>query len=118
MLDIFKNIKEYDTIFFIPNPDGEDNEVKVDIANYKEAGEKLDGSSMGDMFDIIIFRMNEEYEMTDLERFEGILVDPRVYVSRMIKEDWYGMVCRKTTTSKKLADDVFAKWQEASYNPN
>lgn len=115
MLDFFKQVKEYDSIFFVPHPDDED-QVKIDIALYKEPGEKLDGTSLGDMYDIIIFRLNEEYDVTDLDRFEGILVDPRVYVSRMIKEDWYGGIFKKTTTSKKMSDEVFANWQNMSYN--
>lgn len=111
MLEVFRKITDYDTIFFVPNPDSEDdNEVKVEIANYKEHGEKIGGSSMGDLYEIILFRMDEEYNMTDLDKFEGILIEPREYVSRMIKEDWYGMVTKKTTTSHRLTSDVFAKW--------
>lgn len=115
MLQVFRDIKDYDTIFFMPHPEDE-NQVKVDVAQYKTVGEKLDGSEMGDMFDIIIFRLNEEEDITDLDRFEGILIEPRAYVSRMIKSDWYGMVTRKTTTSKQMADEVFANWSEMSYN--
>jgi len=115
MLEAFRDIKDYDTIFFVPHPDDE-NQVKIDIATYKDRGEKLDGSEMGDMFDIILFRMDEE-DVTDLDRFEGILVEPRTYISRMIKDDWYGMVTRKTTTSKSMADDVFANWSDMMYNP-
>ena len=94
----------------------DENQVKIDIATYKDRGEKLDGSEMGDMFDIILFRMDDE-DVTDLDRFEGILVEPRTYISRMIKDDWYGMVTRKTTTSKSMADDVFANWSDMMYNP-
>lgn len=115
MLDVLKDVKEYDTIFFVPHPEN-DNQVKLEVAKYKDGGEKLDGSSMGDMFDIILFRLDDGETVTDLDRFEGILVEPRTYVSRMIKDDWYGMVARKTTTSKKMADDVFANWTEMSYN--
>ena len=115
MLDVLREIKEYDTIFFVPHPE-DDNQVKLEVAQYKKAGEKLDGSEMGDMFDIILFRLNGECDITDLDRFEGILVEPKTYVSRMVKDDWYGMVARKTTTSKTMADDVFAKWSEMCDN--
>ena len=111
MLEVFRKINNYDTIFFVPNEESDDeNEVKVEIAQYKEHGEKIGGNDLGDMYDIILFRMDEEYNVTDLDKFEGILLDPREYVSRMIKQDWYGMVSKKTTTSYKLVDDVFAKW--------
>jgi len=116
MLEVFRHINDYDAITFVPNLDGEEGTVKVDVSQYRDKGESLDSSSMGDMFDIIIFRMTDEYDMTDLERFQGILVDARVYVSRMIKENWFGMVSRKTTTSGKMADEVFASWKEMDYN--
>ena len=115
MFNVLRDIKEYDTIFFVPHPE-DDDQVKLEVAQYKKLGEKLDGSSMCDMFDIILFRMNNDYDVVDLERFEAILIDPRVYVSRMVKEDWFGMVARKTTTSKIMADGVFAKWLDMSYN--
>jgi hypothetical protein len=115
MLEALREVKDYDTIFFVPHED-ENNLVKIQVAHYKDGGEKIDGSVMGDSFDIIIFRMNEEDEITDLDRFDGILIEPREYISRMIKSDWYGMVTRKTTTSHKVADDVFANWTELSYN--
>ena len=85
MLEVFRKITDYDTIFFVPNPDSEnDGEVKVEIANYKDGGEKIGGSTMGDLYEIIIFRMDEEYNVIDLDKFEGILIEPREYVSRMI----------------------------------
>ena len=116
MLDVLKPIEEFDTIFFVPHPDGDDDQVKIDIAQYKNKGEKIGGSEMGDLFEIIVFRLNEEYDITDLDRFDAILVEPKTYISRMIKEDWYGMVARKTTTSGTLANDVFANWEKMSYN--
>jgi hypothetical protein len=116
MLDVFRAIKDYDTIFFTPNLDSDEGDVKIEVAHLKERGEKIGGSEMGDMFDIVLFRLNEEDDITDLERFEGILIDARVYVSRMVKESWYGMVSRKTTTSNKLTDSVFANWLELCNN--
>ena len=117
MLDLFREIKEYDAVLFVPDPEGTENQLKVQVTRYKNPGEKIGGSSMGDLFDIIIFRINEDYDLVDLERFEGILVDAREYVSRMIKEDWYGYICRKTTTSEKGADEIFDNWKNLMYNP-
>ena len=111
MLNVFQQIKNYDTIFFVPNPDSkDDSEVQIEVAQYKDPGEKVGGSEMGDLFEIIVFRLDDDYKVTDLDKFEGILVEPREYVSRMIKEDWYGLVSRKTTNSHKLTSDIFAKW--------
>ena len=117
MLSVFQKIKDFDTIFFVPNPESDnDNEVQIEVANYKEVGEKIGGSELGDLYDIIVFRLDEECNVTDLDKFEGILIEPREYVSRMIKEDWYGMVTRKTTTSNVMSDRVFDNWKEMIYN--
>lgn len=115
MLESLREVVDYDTIFFVPH-DEDENLVKIEVAKYKDGGEKINGSEMGDSFDIIIFRMDEEDEIKDLDRFDGILIEPREYISRMIKSDWYGMVTRKTTTSNKMADEVFANWSDMSYN--
>jgi hypothetical protein len=115
MLDVLREIKEYDTIFFVPHPE-DDNQTKLEIAEFKNKGEKIGGSEMGDNYDIILFRLNEDCDIKDLERFEAILIDPREYVSRLVKQDWYGMVSRKTTTSDEMANGVFAKWSSMCYN--
>ena len=104
-------IKSYDMIFFTPNDENEGLTV-VTAAHYKESGEKLKPGVAGDTFDIILFRLDEEYDITDLDKFDGVLIDAKIYVNRMIKENWYGMVARKTTTSQHIVDDVFANWSE------
>jgi len=117
MLDVLREIEEYDTIFFVPHPE-DDEQVRVEVGQYKDRGDKVGGSEVGDNFDIILFRLDEDEYVTDLDRFDAILVEPREYISRMIKNDWYGMVSRKTTTSKELADGIFAKWTNLCYNPS
>ena len=109
MIPSLKVIEDYDMIFFTPGED-EENSHEVRSALYKNPGEKLDIGQMGDTYDIILFRMDQEENVKDLERFSGVLIDPREYVSRLIKEDWFGMVAKKTTTSEKVVGDVFASW--------
>lgn len=116
MLKQLQDIKEYDTIMFIPHPEDE-TLTNVNVATYKKQGEKVGGTDLGDFYDIILFRMNEEDDIIELEKFEAILVDPKVYVSRMVKCDYYGMVAKKTTTSEDFVNNTFAKWTELSYNP-
>lgn len=110
MLSVLREIKDYDTIFFTPHEE-EDNQVKVEVASYKERGTPIDASFMGDMFDIILFRLDEEDNVQDFDHFQGILVDPRVYVTRMIGEDWYGVVSRKTTTSGNFIQKIVDEWK-------
>jgi hypothetical protein len=112
VLDIFEKITDYDILFFLPHEES-DSKVKVESALYKIRGEPLDIHCEGihHSFDIVLFRMDEE-EMVDLERFQGVLTEPREYVSRMIKSDFYGMVARKTTTSAQVVQDAFDSWSK------
>jgi hypothetical protein len=59
-----------------------------------------------------LFRFDDENGLTDLDKFQAVLLEPREYVTRMIKEDWYGFVARKTTTSKEVVQELFDRWAE------
>jgi hypothetical protein len=111
MIAALKEIDSFDALFFTPHPE-EDDWVHIHAANYKKVGEKIGGTALGDFYDIILFRLDDKDEIVDLDKFEAILVDPKVYVSRMVKEDWYGMVAKKTTTSNTFVEDIFAKWND------
>lgn len=99
-----------DTYVFLPTEDG--NNIHIQASEYKDKGTKLDGSTMGDCYHIIIFREDDEGAMIDLDKFEGILSAPVEYISRMIQENWFGIVCRKTTTSEEFVNRTFANFQE------
>jgi hypothetical protein len=109
MLDSIRKFTDFDMIFFTPHEEDEES-TEVRAATYKESGEKVGGSQMGDNYHILLFRMDEEDVIVDLERFEGILIDPREYVSRMVDNNFYGLVARKTTTSEDFVADVFDSW--------
>ena len=109
MLDSIRNFTDFDMIFFTPHEEDEDS-TEVRSATYKEVIEKVGGTEMGDNYHIILFRMDEEDAIVDLERFEGILIDPRVYVSRMVDSKFYGLVAKKTTTSERFVADIFDSW--------
>lgn len=115
MLKQLQDIKEYDTIMFVPHPE-DDTLTNINVATYKKQGDKVGATEVGDFYDIILFRMNEDDGIVDLEKFEAILIDPKVYVTRMVKCDYYGLVAKKTTTSEDFVANTFAKWTELSYN--
>jgi len=99
-----------DSYFFLPME--ESDNIHVQSSNYKDRGTKLNGSELGDCYHIILFREDDDGGMIDLDRFEGILTAPVEYITRMIKENWFGIVCRKTTTSEEFVNNTFAKMQE------
>lgn len=100
-----------DSYSFLPGED--DDKIHIQSSEYRNKGTKLGGSSVGDCYHIILFRENEDDGgIKDLDKFEGILGAPVEYMASMIKDDWYGIICRKTTTSQEYVEDIFAKLQE------
>jgi hypothetical protein len=109
MIEPLRSITSYDMLFFTPNVNVE-GAVDVTSAHYKDAGTDVEPGIMGNVYDIVLFRLDEEGEVQDLDRFDGVLIDPKVYVSRLVKEQWFGVVARKTDTSIKVIDDVYQSW--------
>jgi hypothetical protein len=109
MLSFFEDIeKTFDVMFFIPHDEKEDT-VRILTKNYKDPGEPIGGNQMGSEYHIMLFREGEE---DNIDLFDGILCDPREYVSQLIPQDWYGIIARKTTTSKIFVEDTIAKFKE------
>jgi hypothetical protein len=108
VLAAFESIKneDPDAIFFVPT-DTADGSLHVETKNLNDQGEKLDGSPMGDCYHVILFKVDEEGDPKFLDRFEAILVKPLEYISMLIPDDWYGIVCRKTTTSGEFVQKMF-----------
>lgn len=94
----------------ISDPDGinfyldKNGDVEIDSFKYVDFGEKITGSPMGDMYDIIILNSSAT-EMP--ERFFAILSEPVVYIERMIRDGFLGVVAKATTTSNHIMDIVF-----------
>jgi len=107
MLDYLKPLKNenYDCLIFIPGekPDS----LHIEGSKYKEIGEKLDGSKLGDCYHILLYKDNETEGLHSLDLFEGILMDPLEYASMLIPQDWYGMFAKKTTTSDEFINKAF-----------
>lgn len=92
--------KDFHGLNFYKNEKGE---LAVDGFEFKNFGEKLPGSSLGDLYDIIIFQ-EEPPKMP--ERFKAILISPLDYISRMLDDGFLGVVAKATTTSDNFMDEV------------
>lgn len=112
MLDFLRDVKskDFDGFFFIPGE--EEDTIRVEGCNYKQKGEELEKSEMGNMYHIILFKQDEEGNPIKQDMFEAILSDPLEYMSNLIPQDWYGLICKKTTTSTKFAKETFDKLSE------
>lgn len=107
MLQCFEPMRgaEYDCLTFMPT---EDDSVKIEAGRLTEPGEKLGGSSMGDSWEIILFKENEE-GVTNIDHFKAILGCPMEYASFLIPGGWYGMITKWTTTSGDITSDLLEK---------
>ena len=100
----------FDAFFFLPGED--ENTVYLEGAVYKNRGEKIGGSAIGDSYHVILFKESDNGEFTDIDRFNAIFVDPVAYMSGLIESGWFGILTKMTTTSENFINSTFAKMTE------
>ena len=109
MLKVFEDsgIKgsDFDCLTFMPS---EDDNVRIEAGKFEKQGEKLGGSSMGDSYEIVLFKDGEEGP-THIDHFRAILGCPLEYASFLIPAGWYGTIMKYTTTSTEIAEDMVEK---------
>lgn len=104
-----ENIEDFDGInFYRKDP------MNVNITGFKleNSGIKKEGSSMGDLYDIILFSDVINGPSILPERFQAILISPMHYVESMIENGFLGIVLKATSTSDEFMDDLFKKTLE------
>lgn len=115
MLEALKVLKEednFDAFFFLPGE--EEDTVHIEGALYKNPGEKVGGSEMGDEYHVILFKENATDDVLyDIDRFDAIFSDPLEYISQLIPAKWFGVIAKKTTTSDSFMQKTFDKLQES-----
>lgn len=109
MIEIPKALRDepFDAFFFLPGE--KEDTIHLEGATYRDPGEKLGGSNMGDSYHVILFREADDGELVDIEQFEAVFVDPLTYVSRMLGINWFGVMAKKTTTSNTFIQNTFDK---------
>lgn len=114
MREFFQNLESkdhdgfrvFDGFNFFKNEDGD---TEITGFAYNVPGDKINGTNLGEMYDIIILQDNPP-KMP--ERFGAILTSPMHYMSRMIEQGFYGIVARMTTTSEKIIDTIFSEMEK------
>jgi len=113
MLDFLKefNEGEHDAIFFLPGD--KKDQIQIEVATYKDPGENVGGSYLGNSYHVILFREDTKTDtLYNVDRFDAVFVDPLEYISGLIPQNWYGVIARKTTTSNTFIQKAFDKLQE------
>jgi hypothetical protein len=112
MLDFLKPMKNepYDFLTFLAGD--KKNSIHIQGTEYKDPGEKVGGSSLGDSYHVVLFKdhKTDKDKYDELDTFEAILCEPLEYISTLIPAGFYGIIARKTTTSheimEKLLDNI------------
>lgn len=104
MLSNLQHLKNhsFDVLTFLE--DEEESRIKIELNSYVDPGEKVGGTNIGELYDVILFQDHEEdpEKFDKLDHFSAILGDPLEYISHLIPNGWYGIIARKTTTSEKI----------------
>jgi hypothetical protein len=103
----FKRIKEEkcDAILIMPSTTDPD-ETTIQGLTYKQPGDKIGGSSMGDLYDILTFKQTGENSFGFQDHFQAILVCPYTYTEKLFNEGNLGLVARVTTTSQDMVSRI------------
>lgn len=92
----------FDCLTFLPD---DDDNVHIEAGTLQDPGDKLGGSSIGDSYEIVLFKEGEEGP-THVDHFIAILGCPLEYASFLIPAGWYGMITKWTTTSKEITEPM------------
>lgn len=99
------DIKGYDGIFFVPDPNSDnDGGLELSFFHFNDEyanKESVDNTSLGDMYYVAFFKGDEEGDMTFDGNFEAIFSDPQVYLKSLAGMHIFGCLVRKTENSGK-----------------
>ena len=110
MLEYLQPLKKEKLDFFTFLAGDKEGRVDIMSSEYANPGEKIGGTSLGDLYHIVLFRDSKENpeEYGEFDDFEAIRACPLEYVSGLIPGGFYGIIARKTTTSHKLLAKLLA----------
>ncbi len=97
---------DVDGIAFFPK---NDDELDLRGFEYNQKAKYIT-FALGNMYHIMVYKVNEKGYLIDKDNFEAILTDPRVYVSNLIISGFYGVIVKKTKKSRKFIDELFEKF--------
>lgn len=101
------NETDPDIIEFLPPIKGSNQSMAFQMLHYEEKVQKLRGSELGDCYDIILFKLDEEGYAINIDRFEAILIEPVQYLANLLDGDWYGIIGRLTIKSHTIFDKLY-----------
>lgn len=116
MKDIIREIiddKVIDGICF--NPMNDDGDVAFSGFKYDKKS-KYELGPLGHRYHILVYKLCDDGFVINLDLFEATLTDPTIYINNIIGSGFYGVVFKKTKRSKKIANDLYAKYKDLEEN--
>ena len=115
MLDYIKPLKNepFDFLTFLEG--NKKDSIEIIGTEYSDPGEDLDSGHHGKSFHIVLFRDHKTNpdEYGEVDCFDAVLIDPLEYISNLIPQGWYGIIARKTTTSRPIIDRLLANFNKS-----
>lgn len=110
-----KHINEMVTEVFSLDPDGisfspskDESEFLIKGVEYSKKS-KYEVYDLGHMYHILVYKSDIDGRIINTDLFSGILIDPKVYVSGLIRNGFYGFVLKKTKSSPKFVKELYKK---------
>jgi len=109
--------EEYDGIYFIPDPDSEENDdLEIQFFRFKDDNQKdakpIENNSVGYKYHVAFFKRDVNGDAMFDDSFEAIFADPLVYVKNLAGANCYGCILKKTEKSAEWFDDYLKRAME------
>ena len=101
---------KYDGVYFLPGDD--ESELVISYFDFKgdmEGGVPVEGSKIGDVWQVAFFKKDEEGNPVFDDHFEAILVDPATWIKNLAGSGVYGCAVKKTDKSSDWFDDYLRR---------
>ena len=103
--EIFEN--NVDGITFFPK-----DLENIDLRGFCfEKKSRYKKTELGNIYHIMIYKIDESGFVLHKDNFEAVLTDPAVYTSNIINCGFHGIVVKKTHFSKKLIRELYSKFE-------
>lgn len=89
-------------------PANEDMDLQISGFEYKKRY-KEKKAALGNFYHILVYKVSEMGRATHCDNFVAILTDPKVYVSNLIQNNFFGVVVKQTHGSKTFVNELYQK---------
>lgn len=105
--------KKYDVLTFLPKVTKELEGFDINAYCIDDIGEAIIESQMGyPTYHICTFCMDKDYKIINMEKFEGVLLEPLEYMSRLISQKTFGIIVKKCKNSITFFENAVKIFEE------